>query len=204
MIVLGAVFSVILDFLQGAPLVGFLVGIFGAGYFGSFYLSVINTTMIERDEVPEWPNFSDFLDDLLAPLLRLIGLVIFSFLPAFVLLLFWDEETAWWLPAMICALGWGCFYFPMAAMASLAFGGLGAALPHIVLPGIVRSLPGYLFVVAVLVLGVIISAMAEELAARVPYVGWFVATAIGFYALMFQGRLIGLLYRAKKDRLGWE
>lgn len=204
MIVLGAVFSVILDVLQAAPLFGLVVAVFGAGYFGSFYLSIINSTMIDRDEVPEWPDFSDFMDDILSPLLRLIGLVIFSFLPAFVLMFFWDEDAVWCIPAMCAALAWGSFYFPMATMATLAFGGLGAALPHIVLPGIFRSLPGYLLVVAALILGFVISSLAEMLAAHIPYIGWFVAAAVGFYGLMFQGRLIGLLYRVKRDKLGWE
>lgn len=204
MIVLGAVFSVILDFLQAAPLFGLLVAVFGSGYFGSFYLSIISTTMIDRDEVPDWPDFSDFLDDILAPLLRLVGLVLVSFLPAIVLLFFLDEDVLWTVVALFAAIAWGCFYFPMAIMATLAFGGLGAASPHIVLPAIVRSMPGYLLVVAALVVATIFSAVAEGLAASVPYVGWFVAAAVGFYGLMFQGRLIGLLYREKRDNLGWE
>jgi len=204
MIVLGAVVSVILDFLQNAPIVGFIAGIFGAGYFGSFYLSVINATMIDRDEVPEFPSFTDFLDDILWPLLRLIGLTILSFFPVFVLGFFGDEGASWYGPAVLCAVAWGCFYFPMAVMATLAFGGLGAALPHIVIPAIVRSLPGYLLAVLALVLGVILLAVVEILTASIPYAGWFLAALVGFYSLMFQGRLIGLVYRTKRDRLGWE
>lgn len=204
MIVLGAVFSVILDFLQAAPLFGLLAAVFGAGYFGSFYLSIISSTMIDRDEVPEWPDFTDFLDDILSPLLRLIGLVFVSFLPAIVLLFFLDEDVLWTIVALIAAIAWGCFYFPMAIMATLAFGGLGAASPHIVLPAIMRSMPGYLLVVAALVVAAIISAVAEGLAASIPYVGWFIGAALGFYGLMFQGRLIGLLYREKRDRLDWD
>jgi hypothetical protein len=204
MIVLGAVFSVILDVLQKAPLFGLLALIFGAGYFGSFYLSIINSTMIDRDEMPEWPDFSDFLSDILSPLLRLIGLVILSFLPAFVLLGFLGEGTVWVLVALGVAVLWGCFYFPMAVMATLAYGGLGAASPHIVLPGIVRAMPGYLLVVVALIVVAVISAVAEALAAGIPYVGWFIGAAVGFYGLMFQGRLIGLLYREKRYELGWD
>lgn len=204
MILVGAIFSVILDFLQIAPVVGFIVGIFSAGYFGSFYLSVINSTMIERDEVPDWPSFSSFLDDILSPFLRLVGLGIVSFLPVFVLLFFWDEEATWFGPVLIAAVVYGCFYFPMAVLASLAFGNLGGALPHIVFPAIVRSLPGYLLVVVALIVGFALSVIVEELTKGIPYVGWFLAATVALYSLMFQGRLIGLLYRDKGWKLGWE
>lgn len=204
MIVVGAVFSVILDFLQFAPIVGLAVAIFSAGYFGSFYLSIINSTMIERDEVPDWPGFSSFWDDILSPFLRLFGLGIVSFLPVFLLSFFGDEDAAWFGPALITAVLYGVCYFPMAALASLAFGNLGGALPHIVFPAIVRSMPGYLLVVVALIVGIALSATIEELTKGIPYVGWFLAAAVALYGLMFQGRLIGLLYRDKGCKLGWE
>jgi hypothetical protein len=204
MIVVGAIFSVILDFLQIAPVVGFAVAIFSAGYFGSFYLSIISSTMIGKDEMPDWPSFGNFVDDILSPLLRLIGLTILSFWPVFALAFFWDEDAAWFLPAMILTALSGCFYFPMAALASLAYGNLLGALPHIVLPAIVRSLPGYLLVVVALIGGLALSAVVEELSAGIPYVGWLLAAAVALYSMMFQGRFIGLLYRDKAHKLGWE
>lgn len=202
-LVLGAVLAVILDFLQTAPLMGLLVGIFAAGYFGSFYLSIINATMIDRDQVPDWPSFGSFLDDILSPLLRLAGLIILSFLPM-IFVFFLGGEPDWALALFLSALIWGCLYFPMATMATLAFGGIGAASPHIVLPAIWRSMPGYLLVVVVLVVAFGLFALVEELASSVRYVGSFVAALVGLYGMMFQGRLIGLLYRDKRHLLGWD
>jgi uncharacterized membrane protein len=92
----------------------------------------------------------------------------------------------------------------MAVLGSQAFGTLGAALPHIVVPGVARSLPGYLAAVAALVFGFALCVAAQILSARVPYLGWLLAAAIALYSLMFQARLIGLIYRDKRDRLGWE
>ena len=135
MILMGAIFSVVLDLLQFAPLIGIAVALFSYGYFGGFYLDIISTTMSDRDEVPDWPSFSSFIDDILSPFIRLVGLVLISFLPVFALL-FADQKDPWFIPAMIGAVVYGCFYFPMAVVAAQAFGGLGAALPHIVFPAV--------------------------------------------------------------------
>ena len=203
MILVGAIFSVILDLLQFAPVIGIAVAIFSAGYFGAFYLDIISTTMTDRDEVPDWPSFSSFIDDIISPFIRLVGLVLISFLPALALA-FADQKAPWFIPAIVGAVVYGCFYFPMAILASQAFGSLGAALPHVVFPAVFRALPGYLLAVVALVVGFVVCGVAQAFTADVPYVGWFLTAAVALYSLMFQGRLIGLIYRTKSDKLGWE
>src|SRR5690606_21456315 len=106
--------------------------------------------------------------------------------------------------AMIGALVFSCCYFPMAVLATQAFGGVGAALPHVVIPAIIKALPGYLLALAALILVFVICALAQDFIAKVPFIGWFVSSAVALYGLMFQGRLIGLIYVAKQDRLGWD
>ena len=203
MIVLGALFSIVLDVLQHTPIFGFAVAIFASGYFGSFYLDIVSTTMGERDEVPDWPSFSNFLDDIIFPFFRLCGLVLVSFWPLAVLI-FADEDASWFVPAQIGAVALGCIYFPMAVLAVQAFGGITAALPHIVLPAVFRALPGYLLAIVALVVAFGVCGFAEEVAAKLPYIGWLVAAGVALYSLMFQARLIGLIYRDKRDKLGWE
>lgn len=41
MILLGAIFSLVLDFMKMAPVVGLIAAIFSFGYFGSFFLSIV-------------------------------------------------------------------------------------------------------------------------------------------------------------------
>lgn len=202
MILLGAIFSIILHLLQAAPLFGIGVALFSAGYFGAFYLDIIGTTMNDRNEVPDWPGFSSFFDDIVAPYFRIVGLVLISFLPALAFL-FADHEASWFIPSMWAAVAYGCFYFPMAVLAAQAFGGLGATLPHVVFPAVFLALPGYLLAVSALVAGVIVCQVAQAFTADIPYAGWFLAAAVALYSLMFQGRLIGLIYRTKSDKLGW-
>lgn len=203
MILIGAIFSVILNLLQLAPLVGIAVALFSAGYFGAFYLDIIGTTMTDRDEVPDWPSFSSFIDDIVSPFIRLAGLVFISFLPALALL-FANQKAPWFIFAILAAVVYGCFYFPMAVLAAQAFGNLGAALPHIVLPALFRAMPGYLLTVVALAVGFVVCAVAQDFTADIPYIGWFITAAIALYSLMFQGRLIGLIYRTGSDKLGWD
>ena len=204
MILLGAIFSVILDVLQFAPLIGLLVAVFSVGYFGAFYLDIIGTTMGGRDELPDWPSFSSMLDDIVSPFFRLVALVILSFGPVLVVAIVADRDGPWLVPGIWSAVVFGCFYFPMAVLATQAFGGIGAALPHVVLPAIFKAMPGYLLGLGALVLVFGVCGFAQEFTARVPYVGWFLTSAVALYGMMFQGRLIGLIYNDKRDELGWE
>jgi hypothetical protein len=204
MIIAGAIFSLLLDFLQFAPLFGLLALIFSAGYFGSFYLDMIRSTMDGRDEVPDWPSFTNFWDDILLPFAKIVALVVIAFGPLIALFFIANRKADWFETAFWAAVAWGCFYFPMAVLAEQGLGGIGTALPHVVLPAIFRSLPGYALAVVTLVIAVVALHFGQKYAAALPYIGWFLTAAVSLYALMFQARLIGLIYREKRDVLGWE
>lgn len=203
MIVSGAVFAAVLDFLQIFPMVGLPVAVFAAGFFAGFYLDIVSTTMAGDDGVPDWPSVSDFSDDILMPFLRVIGLVLLSFAPVAVVAWLLDGKAPAFPWAIGAAVAWGCLYFPMALLGSIVCGNLFGALPHIVLPGIFRALPGYLLAVPGLVIAMAAGGAAEEFGGRIPYVGWLMASAIAIYAMMMQARVIGLIYRGKRETLGW-
>jgi len=204
MIIVGSAFAFLINIGGNVPLAGLAVTLFGAGYFGSFYLSIISSTILGRDHTPDWLDFTSFLDDIISPFLRLLGLTIISFLPLFLVLIFGQKEQAWVLPAIILAALYGCFYFPMAVLAMLSYGGVLAALPPIVFPAIFRCMPGYILAVVALMLSFFIGALVEEFCGYIPYVGWVLGAAVGLYSLMIQARLIGLLYRQKRDDIGWD
>jgi hypothetical protein len=207
MIVIGALLSAIIDAVKSSPMigiVGLVVAIAGMGYFGAFYLDIVSTTMVEQDNVPDWPSFNNYWDDIFAPFLRLLSLVVISFGPAFAFTFFADPTARWSQSAFWGLIAYGCLYFPMSVLAVQAFGGLGAALPHVVFPGLARAMPNYLVAVVGLVIVYVALKFGQAYAADVPYVGWFLAAAVSIYVLMFQGRLIGLIYLDKRDALGWE
>lgn len=204
MILLGAIFSSILDLFQFAPIVGIGVSVFASGYFGSFYLSIVTTTMNGTDAVPDWPSFYDFLDDIIYPLINIISLVVISALPGIAIYFFISHDSLWFLPFFITAVVFFVFYFPMAVLGNCAFGGLHGALPNIVFPAIVHCMPSYLVSVGALAISVTTLWISEYFARNLPYFGWFIGSAIGLYGLMFQARVIGLIYRNRSDELQWD
>ena len=171
MILSGAVLSVVLDFAQTIPVVGLPVGVFALGFFAGFYLDIVSTTIAGDDGVPDWPSVTDFSDDILMPFLRMVGLVLFAFAPMVAVVYFVSERAPAFPWAVGAAVAAGCFYFPMALLGSVVCGNLFGALPHIVLPGILRALPGYLLAVPGMVIAAVACGMAEEYSHRIPYVG---------------------------------
>lgn len=203
LILLGAVFSAIIDFFGAVPVVGIGAALFGAGYFGAYYLHIVSTTMVGDDHPPEWPGFTDWLSDIISPFLRLTGIAILSFWPVAVVEFTLADSEAY-DAAFLGAMVYGCIYLPMAVLAVQAHGGIGAALPHIVFPAIIRAMPLYLLAVAGLVGTQLLQGFGGEALEALPFVGWFLMAVLALYIIMFNGRLIGLIYRAKSEALGWE
>ena len=58
MILIGAIFSVILDLLQFAPLIGIAVAVFSYGYFGAFYRGDRRETIPEAVVAVVWPTIA--------------------------------------------------------------------------------------------------------------------------------------------------
>ena len=204
MILTGAIFSVLLEVVQNTFLIGLLALIFSGGYFGAFYLDIIGSTMTGRDEVPDWPSFGNVFDDILSPFFRLIGLLLISFAPTIALVYLADQKQTWYVPALWGAIVLGWLYFPMAVLASLAFGGLEAALPHIVFPAVFKAMPGYLLVFGAIVAIGAVSGLTQAYLDKIPFLGWFLTAAVALYVMMFEARLIGLIYRDKRDEFAWD
>lgn len=201
MIVGGAAFYLV---VQLVPLVGGILALVTCAYFAAFYLDIVSTTMTGDNEPPDWPGLDDFMQDVGIPLGRLLLALGLSFGPALTIGLFGDLLGRWYTAALWSALIAGCLYFPMAVLAMQAKGGWAAALPHTVVPAVVVSLPGYLAAVTAGVIAFITCGAARQYAAEIPCFGWFLASAVALYSLMLQGRLIGLIYRGKRDALGWD
>lgn len=202
-LVAGAIFAVALDFLTAYSAAGIITAVFGAGYFGAYYMNIIGSTMAGRDELPDWPGFSNWRDDIFNPWFQLLAVIIISFAPLLVLIGVSNQKDAN-EEYFVAALAFGCLYYPAAILAYLSFGSLKTALPYIVLPAIFRMMPGYLLVLVALVVAFVLSALTQSAVSRVPYIGWFPTACVALYGVMFQGRLIGLLYRKYETRLKWD
>lgn len=202
MIAIGAGLSILLKIASLGGILGIVAIAFAGGFFASYYLDIINTTVNDSDAPPEWPSIADFMDDIVSPLLKTLGV---SFISGFPLLLtaLIDNASPAKEPCQLAARTFMAFYFPMAMLGLVMHGHLGGALPHRVFPAIFRALPGYLWVLLLFAAIFFLSSLVESIASHVPFVGIVLTAAPSLYLLMAEARLIGLLYRSKREQIGW-
>ena len=120
--------------------------------------------------------------------------------------LFVAHDNPWAGPALVAAILFGCVCFPMAFLAVSMFDSVAAVNPLLVIPSILRIPLQYLL--TVLLLGGVLAlrwageAFLENLL-PIPILAGIVLGFAGLYLLTVEMRILGLLYLANKDRLGW-
>jgi hypothetical protein len=197
---------------------GLIMQITLGGYLFTFLQNIIHSTAAGDNEVPDLPGIN-FLEDILLPFFRLLGLVLVCFAPAVALViiaLVSASPTAaiGIFPAMLL----GCVYFPMAFLAVAVLDSVGAVNPLIIIPSILKVPLEYLVTVVILA-GVLIFTKVGDIlvAAAFPkgmmtnsipeliamFAVKFIWSLIGLYLLAVNTRILGLLYLSKKDKLGW-
>lgn len=190
------------------------------GYLFSFLQNIIHTTAAGDKELPELPGLSDFLNDILLPFLRLLGVSVISFAPLIGVLV-WSKTQGELSSLLALAVSgiFGCVYFPMAFLAVAILDSLPAANPMVVVPSMFKVPLEYLvtllLVGAVLgtqVLGSIMIAVLFGVTTMLTHsvqqllemfalkVVW---SFISLYLLTVTVRILGLLYLTRKQALGW-
>ncbi len=204
-VILG-IFGIIIGMITNAVAVG---GLF------SYVQNIINATAIGDDEPPDLPG----LEDLWGNLLKLLGVTLASFGPALVVAYFaiFQEQPAAGI-ALIPAVIFGCFYFPMAFLAVAINDNVMSCNPLVVVPSILK-VPVEYIVTVVLVGGVfglrwvgdaVSGALVGPSLFTTSMLKMFLLFAlralwafISIYLLTVTMRILGVLYATKKDRLGW-
>jgi len=200
MLITGAVLSVILSIVSVAPLFGFLSYIFLSGYFCAIYFSIIESTAVGDSEAPSFPDVSNILEDLAWPIIKVFLIGCLSFAP-FILYILFVEHGQNFISDIL--LIFGMIYFPMAILAVVVLGYLGAFSPHIVIPSIIRG--GWLYWLAVVLLYVIYTLqgiLAQILGGHI-ILGTLIMGVVGMYVLMTSARILGLVYKSRKEQLQW-
>lgn len=185
---------------------GFLLGGSLAGYTFSYCKSIIEATANGEDALPDWPDLTDVIDDVLMPFLQLLALQLLSFGPMLILLL-----VAAPFPAVAGAL-MGIFFLtgitlaPMGMLALAIFDRIAALNPALLVPSILRCPLQYAVAAASFLLAIMAYSAVDLLFTLfpvIPFVNSMVAFAVGLYFLVVSMRVLGVFYRANSDRLGW-
>jgi hypothetical protein len=196
-----------------------LLSIFGKvvfyGFLFLFMQNIIHTTASDESESLGFPSTGG----LFGAALELAGTIAVSFGLALGLLaarLFLDVDIP--VAAIMAAVVLGCFYFPMAFLAVAMKDSILAANPLVVFPAIFRIPFQYLVTALLLVavfgfrqLGTLLSTYAGSVTLETRDMS-VLFTAIGVqailafinvYLLTVTMRILGLLYNANKEKLGW-
>src|SRR6266568_1886274 len=198
---------------------GLILQVCAGGYLFTYLQSIVHSTTAEDREMPDLPGMSNFLDDILLPFFRLLGLVLFCFGPAIGLAI-WVATSGQSAagPAVIAAAVFGGLYFPMAFLAVAILDSVAAANPLVIVPSIVKVPLEYLLTLCLLAAVIAFRALGDFLV-RVLFPKGFTTHSMGelftmlsaqafwgftsFYLLVVAVHILGLLYVTKKNKLGW-
>ncbi|MCH7225336.1 hypothetical protein [Haloferula sp. A504] len=198
---IGAALFVVVEWAAAAPVVGWLAALLVTAYISAMYFEIIQTTATGSDEAPDFPTVAGVMDDMILPMLKvwLVGLVSFGPVLAYAIIVGEDAN-----PEMLFGLlGLGAVYFPMAMMAVAVLGHAGALSPHIVLPAIVRAGGIYWLAVFLICLLYLSERFIGELFEGIPIIGTVVRSLVAMYVLLTNGRSLGIIYRERREEMGW-
>lgn len=181
--------------------------IFG-GYFAAYMLKIIKSSADGEEEVPDWPDFTSFWDDIIRPAFLVGGTFLFSFFPViayFCLVTFKlsialsPSDPVLWLLIFL-----GALYWPMGLLAVAQGDAVNSLNPLFVISSIFKVPVDYSIAVVVLFIVILFSSIAERiLVLPIPVIGSTTNKFLSFYFLILEMRILGLLYNANKNRLSW-
>jgi hypothetical protein len=177
--------------------------IFGTGYLFSYLKKIIASTAAGDRNMPDWPEFSEWHGDIVAPMFQFLLLTVLCFGPALAVYVWSEGDYPWlvWLAALV-----GAIYFPMAFLGIAIFDSLAALNPKFVVGSILRVPREYTIAVAVFCGSIAIRQVLEFVLGKllkIPLAPTLIADLIMIYLLMVEARILGVLYFSEQHTLGW-
>jgi predicted Zn finger-like uncharacterized protein len=198
LILVGTVCFSFLEFFASFSIFG-IVGIaFIGGYLCAFMMKIVNSSADGKKDLPDWPDVSDFWDDIIVPLFQVIWTGIFCFTPAIIYGIFVHIDIVFWL-----LIGFGILYFPMALIAVALTNSVLSINPVLVIPSIIKVPVDYLVACIFLALLAVLENFSQLLVSIIPLLGMALKNLIALYFLIVEARILGLIYHANQEKLGW-
>lgn len=179
----------------------------GTGYLFSFLKRIIACTAQGEDKMPDWPELTEWKEDIVSPMFQFSVICFFSFGPALVTYLamdyLFDVDYPWLVWAVALA---GCLYFPMAFLGVAMFDTLAATNPLFVVGSIAVVAREYIFP-ALVFAGILgfrwLSETLLTMLLGIPFIPALISDLLGITLLLVEARILGLLYFTQKQKLGW-
>lgn len=193
----GTIFFGLIDFFH-LGLLSWSLRVLLWGYLFAFMQRIVVTSAQGEDHPPEFPEVSDYHQDVVIPFRQLMLTLFVSLLPSILAFMFLGP-----LPGQF-ALLLGALYFPMALLGVAMSDSFGALNPVFVMSSVVKSFGQYLaacFVFSALMVMYYQFEFENEI--QIPIVGFFVFWFIFLVFLMIGMRILGMFYFLNKRKLGW-
>ncbi len=183
-----------------------LPGILGLALLGcimGYLLHIIQKTADGEDTPPDWQSVGDW-GDMLRPTFMVLGVTLAAFLPAVALWIAMVHEYV----SCPGSIPWilllaGCLYFPMALTATAMLDSPAGLNPLFVVQAIFRTGWIYFPACGILVLAVVVSYWLISFLPQILFFTIAVVTAVFMYLLLVVGRICGLIYRHRREKLNW-
>lgn len=202
----GTVLLTIASFLSFWGIFGLLVMVFVYGYLASYLMNIIADSGEGDDNPPGWPEFSDLWGDILHPFWLFFVPSVFCSIPLIALyagsISDGVEFEAW---RILVGVGIILFFLPMMLLSVSMHDSLEGLNPLILLPAYIKVFPAYLVALGILFLAVWVEGWLGDAIMEINvWVGLVLKNTLSLYFLMVDARVLGLLYRARRERLGWD
>jgi hypothetical protein len=196
MVVVGGLFFAFLDFISALSIFGIVGAFIGAGYLVAYYSRVVSSSADGDRELPDWPEFHNMTDDIIAPFGRAAVVIGVSAGPALAALAYGRPDFA---VIFGCV---GLLYGPMAWMAVSLHESILAANPVTVVGSITR-VPLQYVVASVVFMVVTFGTMLLQEALAATVVGTIGSYIVGLYGMLVAMRVLGLLYYHNEETFDW-
>ncbi len=215
MLVSGTVFFGFLDAIVGGPhMGGFFVGanvlivqLFALGYLIAYMKAIVAVSAYGDEHMPKWPDFGEFYDDILHPILLMGTCLLLCFAPVLAYMYYVDYDLPGWEQlGFVALIVLGCAALPMCMLATFLHETVFALNPLVLVVTVFRVPAEYM--VACVVLGLLVglrflSGYVTALAHVIPVLPQVLDGFISLYLVSVEMRVIGLIFYTKRKQLGW-
>ena len=206
LLVAGTVVFGVAEFLAGfSGLLSLILSVICTGYLFAYVQKIMSASAQGEEGMPDYPEFSEWWSDIVQPFLLLTWTFLFCFGPGMALYAWGGPEEPSLLAGALGLLILGGLYFPMALLAVAVTDSFLALNPAVVVPSILRVFGHYL--VACLALaclaGLRVAGGLLLQMVPLPLLPALVNGFVALYLLTAGTHILGLLYHANRDRLGW-
>lgn len=202
MLAAGAVFiTAVLFFSRYAFLFGIIGYVFVGGYLSAFMMKIVSHTADGEIDLPDWPDFSDWWDDIIGPMFQMIMVAVVSYLPLIAYGIYGAVSRDVSPVPAIALLVLGALYQPMAVISMSIHRSIRALNPAHLFPAMMRIPLDYLIACGMLLFLFFVKWLFRIV--PIPFIGPFIDNFIMLYLLVAEMRILGLIYYANREKFGW-